>query len=199
MKGGNVSNYNFYASRPGANFYKDSSGQKVFKTPPTYNGAVYEATAFNMFLYDANLVKRMYASTDTKMVSFWLARYDYATKKEGTLSNTPYYAEQIFHLGLMDPEPFLGYLYDQEFKDENGEVSKEVYESRLSVLNELMAELTRVAGYSDRKPIELPMNWNSEFVLSGMYANGRNLWRITPNTDVVSTEDFKVEGTDPTF
>lgn len=198
MKGGNVSNYNFYASRPGANFYTESS-QKVFKTPPTYNGAVYEATAFNMFLYDANLAKRMYASTDTKQISAWLARYDYATKKEGTLSNTPYYAEEILHLGLMDPEPFLGYLYDQEFKDENGKVSKEVYESRLSVLNELMAELTRVAGYSDRKPIELPMNWNSEYVLSGMYVNGKNLWRITPNTDVVSTEDFRAEGTDPTF
>jgi len=193
MKGGNVSNYNFYASRPSAKFYES------FATPPAYNGAVYEATPFNMFLYDANLAKRMYASTDTKQISAWLARYDYATKKEGTLSNTPYYAEQIFHLGLCDPEPFLGYLYDQEFKDENGKVSKEVYESRLGVLNELMAELTRVAGYSDRKPIELPMNWNSEFVLSGMYVNGKNLWRITPNTDVVSAQAFQVAGKDTTF
>ena len=56
-----------------------------------------------------------------------------------------------------------------------------------------------MAGYSDRKPIELPMNWNSEFVLSGMYVNGKNLWRITPNTDAVSKEAFKVEGAAPTF
>ena len=198
-KAGNVSNYNFYANRPSSVFFKDSGGLKVFKTPPTYNGAVYEASAFNMFMYDANLVKRMYCSTDTKMLSFWLSEYDYDTKEPGTLSNTPYYAEEILHLGLYDPQPFLGYLYSQSFKDENGKVSVEEYEKRCVVLNELMAELTRVAGYSDRKPIELPMNWNSEFVLSGMYVNGKNLWRITPNTDVVSAQAFQVAGKDPTF
>ena len=63
-----------------------------------------------------------------------------------------------------------------------------------------MEELTRVAGFSDRKPIEMSQYWNSDFVISGMYANGRNIWRITPNTDVISVADFKVDGAaDPTF
>ena len=71
-KAGNTSNYNFYANRPSSPFYTDNSGLKVFKTPPTYNEAVYEASAFNMFLYDANLAKRMYCSIDTKLLSFRL-------------------------------------------------------------------------------------------------------------------------------
>ena len=62
-----------------------------------------------------------------------------------------------------------------------------------------MTELNNLAGYEDRKAIRTPVDWNSDYILSGMYANGRNLWRITPNTDVISLEDFKVEGTDPTF
>ena len=198
-KGGNVSNYNFYASRPGVNFYKDSSGAKIFKNPPTYNETIYEATAFNMFLWDANLAKRIYSSDEFNRISVWLTRYNYSTGEKGSLSNTHYFAEQVLHLGMLDPEPFLGYVYSQECKDANGNVSQAVYDSNLMVINELMAELTRVAGYSDRKPIEIPMTWNREFVLSGMYTGGRNLWRITPNTDKVSLADFKIEGSDPTF
>ena len=199
IKAGNVSNYNFYASRPSETTFYKNDGTAVFKNPPTYIEAVYGRSAFNMFQWDANLGKRVYGADDSKRASFWLARYDYNPKQEGTLSNTPYYAEQIFHLGLLDPEPFLGYLYNQEFKDANGNVSEAVYKSRLAVINEALAELTRVAGYSDRKPIEVPMTWNREFVLSGMYTGGRNLWRITPNTEQVSLADFKIEGSDPTF
>ena len=197
-KGGNTSNYNFYANRPSSPFYTDGK-QPVFKNPPTYNEAVYEASAYNMFRYDMNLAKRMYVSTDTKLLSFWLCEHDYDTEQKGTVSNTPYYAEEILHLGLYDPQPFLGYIYSGAFLDANGKPDQAAYEKRLYPLNELMAELTRVAGYADRKPIELPMAWNSEFMLTGMYVNGRNLWRITPNTELVSKENFKIEGTDPTF
>ena len=57
-----------------------------------------------------------------------------------------------------------------------------------------------MAGYSDRKPIETPQSWNDGFVLSGMYANGRNIWRLTPDTtDGMTLADFRVEGTAPTF
>jgi len=199
IRGGNASNYNFYANRPSTDFFKDSSQMPVFKNPASYTEAVYEMSPYNMFLYDMNLVKRMYASTDTKNLSFWICEYDYEKQIKNTVSNTPYYTEEILHMGLYNPQPFLGYLYDQSFKDENGKVSTKVYEDRCAVINEIMAELTRVAGYADRTPIEVPQNWNQEFVLSGMYCGGRNLWRITPNTDIVSTADFKVEGTDPTF
>ncbi|MBQ8881365.1 MAG: hypothetical protein IJ030_04235 [Oscillospiraceae bacterium] len=198
-RGGNTSNYNFYANRPSPEFYKDSQQQPIFKNPPSYIEAVYEASAYNMFMYNMNLVKRMYASTDTKNLSFWICEHDYDGKTVGTVSNTPYYTEEILHMGLYNPQPFLGYLYDQAFKDENGKVSAEVYDAHCVVINEIMTELTRVAGYSDRKPIEVPQEWNREFVLSGMYCGGRNLWRITPNTDRVSLTDFKVAGEDPTF
>ncbi len=198
MKGGNTSNYNFYSSRPNTTFYA-TSGKTVFKNPVAYNEAVYEATPYNMFRYDMNLAKRMLLSTDTKLLSFWLGAYDYGASTKGAVAGTPYYAEEILHLGLYDPQPFLGYIYDQSYKGSDGKYSKTEYEKRLVPLNEMMAELTRVAGFSDKKPIELPMNWNSEFMLTGMYCGGRNLWRITPNTELVSKEAFKIAGSDPTF
>ena len=63
-----------------------------------------------------------------------------------------------------------------------------------------MAELTRVAGASDRKPIQYAGSWNSDFVISGMYAGGRNIWRITPDiTQCGTLENFLVDGATPTF
>ena len=185
-KAGNVSTLSFYHGRPAESFFKELQKYAGF------NDAIFEASAFNMFLFEANYAKHMYVSTDTKMVAPWITSYVYNDKREGTIANTPYYTEQLYHLGMLDPEPFLSYTYTPEYTDEEWVLTQQV-------MNDALAELTRVAGYSDREPIEMAPYWNGEYVLSGMYAGGRNIWRITPNTDEVSLADFKVEGTDPTF
>jgi len=186
IKAGTASCYSFYYSRPSTDFFKNM--QKY----ASYNDALYAATAFNTFLYDTNFAKHMYLSNDNRQIAPWITSYVYNDEKAGTLANTPYYSELIFHLGMLDPEPFLSYTYTPEY-------SGEEWDMTCVIQNELMAELTRVAGFSDRKPIEMSQYWNSDFVVSGMYANGRNIWRISPNTDVISVEDFKVAGADPTF
>jgi hypothetical protein len=107
---------------------------------------------------------------------------------------TPYYTETLYHLGMLDPAPFLLYLYRGAFDND-----PEYYE-KIDVISEILHELTRVVGASDREPIVLPNNWNNSFVISGMYAGGKNYWRITPDTSTgVTKETFKVEGEDPTF
>ena len=193
MKAGNVSNTNTYSGRPSAAFFKDGS-KYVYKYPESYNNAVYEAKPFNQHMFDINTYKSMYLATDTHMISAWIAEYDYASRK-GTVCNTPYYAETILHLGLLDPEPFLLYLYRGAFKEDAA------YYSKIGPISDILHELTRVVGAADRKPIVLPVNWNYSFVLSGMYAGGKNYWRITPDMSTgVTKESFKVaDATDPTF
>ena len=191
-KAGNTSCENYYSGRPTDAFYTES-GQPVFKSPAAYNGAVYEDTSFNAFLYDMNVAKRVYTSTDNKNVCYWISRFNGREDDNTAVTGTPYYAEQVFHLCLYDPQPFVVFLAREQFD------SDAAFELCVSVANKLLAEVSRVAGYADRKPIEVPMTWNREFVLSGMYSGGRNIWRITPNRDLVSKEDFLVEGTDPTF
>ena len=135
----------------------------------------------------------MYEATDTKQVAPWLVDYWYGGGGLADCARTPYYTEQTYHLGMFDPEPFLDWMY-------TGNYTTEEYEKYLQIIEEQMVELDRVAGYSDREPIAMPENWNNEFMLSGMYAGGRNIWRITPNTFHVSKEDFLVDGAkDPTF
>ncbi|MBQ8881762.1 MAG: hypothetical protein IJ030_06310, partial [Oscillospiraceae bacterium] len=193
MKVGNASNYNAYSPRPSSSFFKDSNGTYLYKNLPAFNNAVYEDDPYHMFLFDANKFKQMYAATENRRITAWIAEYDYNTSS-ASISITPYYAEKLLHIGMLNPEPFLIYIYRPAFS------SDAEYNNRMQVISEILNELTRLAGYSDRKPIETPINWNDGYVLSGMYANGRNLWRITPDTTEDTTlESFKVKDNVPTF
>jgi len=191
LRAGNTSCENFYSGRPTNDFYKDS-GTPVYRNIPTYNEAVYEDSRYNAFRYDMNVAKRVYTASGDGKVCYWVSRYDTDKNDDTAITNSPYYSEQVYHLNLLDPKPFV------VFQNREGMTQAQI-DMCTQVPNELLAELTRVAGYADRKPIEVPMTWNQEFVLSGMYANGRNIWRITPNIDEVSKADFKAEGADPTF
>jgi len=188
VKVGNSSNHNVYHCRPGAAFYK-KDGQVVYKNPYSYNEAIYEESAFNMTLWEINHFKNIYASTDNKKMSAWLTSFNYGEKP---LAYSSYTTEIVYHLGLLNPTPFLGYVVENEVPDVG-------YYERLDVISQQLHELTRLVGYSDRQVIEVPANWNDSFLLSGMYANGRNIWRITPDTTQIGLQYFQIEGTDPTF
>ena len=195
---GNTSNYNTYSCRPSNSFYKDSAGKYLYPNLPAFNNAVYEDDPYHMFLFDANKFKQMYAAADNKKITAWLAEYDYGDRA-GSVANTPYYTETIYHIGMLNPEAILLYIYsgNSKFKGENGTAE---YNKRMQTVSEILYELTRVAGFSDRKPIETPAYWNDGYVLSGMYAGGRNIWRITPDTTEGTTvAAFKVKDNVPTF
>ncbi|MBO5867293.1 MAG: hypothetical protein J6Q54_00100, partial [Oscillospiraceae bacterium] len=164
-----------------------------------YNGTYYEDSVFNSFLYEINQFKGMYDSSDTKRISAFASGFNYQHKSRPTngTRNTPYYSETILHIGMLNPEVFLGYIVGPRDTTIAGEPYD--YDDVIQVVSQLMSELTRVAGYADRKALSVPQTWNSRFVLSGMYAGGRNIWRLTPDTAITTLENFKVKGKDPTF
>ena len=198
MYAGNTANENFYLRRPYSGMRNTSS---KYVTPITYNETVYEDNPFNAFLMETNIFKEMYASSDNKQVSATIAGFNYqmsTTRPANGVFYTPYYAETMFHIGLMDPKPFIGYVIGPRDTDEYDDPYD--YTDVIRNISEILKELTRVVGYTDRKPIFVPRTWNSNFVLSGMYAAGRNVWRITPNTsEGMTLEGFKVKDKAPTF
>ncbi len=196
---GNSNNENTYSVRP-YNFFEDPTTHGPrYATLPGYNKAVYENVPFNYFMYDTNLFKNTYLAADGMDVSFWIAHHLYNTKNKNSVSMTPYYAETILHMGLLNPSHFLGYIIESEVLA-IGEIDD--YEIALQIVNDIMVELTRVVGAADRKPIDswaMP-TWNNSFIVSGMTAGGKNYWRLTPDTTKVSLENFQVQGaSDPTF
>ncbi len=193
---GNSGNLNFYSSRPGNNYFiSESTKLPVYNNPAAYNKAVYEKDVFNMVMWDVKKAKNLRGITEDNIINAWVSTYDLAYgDREDAYAATPYYSEVVFHIGLQNPQPFLLYLSKGEYE------STSRYNYAVGISAQLFEELTRVAGAADRKPIEVPFNWNDGYVLSGMYAGGRNIWRITPDTtDGMTVEDFLVEGDDPTF
>ena len=198
MYAGNNANENMYLRRPYSGM-RDTSSKYV--TPITYNETVYEDNPFNAFLMETNIFKDMYASSDNKRISATIAGFNYqisTTRPKNGVFYTPYYAETLFHIGLLDPKPFIGYIIGPRDTDEYDDPYD--YSDVMRNISDILKELTRVVGYADRKPIFIPRTWNSNFVLSGMYAAGRNVWRITPNTcEGTTLESFKVKDQAPTF
>lgn len=190
---GTASSKNGYSSRP-SNFYTNAStGAAAYRTIPGFNRAIYENSVFHHFQYDMNIFKNTYLGSDNGAINFWVAHYLNTNSDPLGTAKTPYYTESFLHMGMLNPQYFLGFILESDvgFSDE--------YEFCMQICDQIMAELTRVAGKADRKPIDVNTNWNDYYVLSGMQVGGKNIWRLTPDTSMVSLEDFKVEGTDPTF
>ncbi len=188
---GNMSNENFYMGRPLTTFY----AANTFSTVPGYNSAIYEKTAFNRFKYDNNVGRTTRMSSDTGNISYWIGGYYYGAKGEGSMCETPYYAENLIHLGMLDPKIYLGYILQQDAKQD----SYTDLVLALDIVDDILVELTRVVGGADREPILTPPSMNDHYVLSGMHVGGKNIWRLTPDTGLVSVEEFKIAGDDPTF
>lgn len=190
LRAGNTSCEKFYSNTPSNDDFYNNIGTS-YKNIPTYMNATYKKTAFNNFRYDMNVAKQVYIADANNDVCFWISKYG-TTDNNTSVAGSPYYAEQLYHLCMYDPKPFVAFFNTADVKGEQ-------LQRCAGIVNELLLEMDRVLGYADRKPIETPVDWNSEFVISGMYANGKNIWRITPNRDLTSKEAFKVKGSDPTF
>ena len=200
---GNASNLNYYSVRPSTNFFKNSNGP-VYSTIKTHVGAVYENNAYNRFMYEANMGKNTYLSSHNEKVTWWFA-HAYYGEKSNPLVHTYYYAENMFHQCLLNPNAMYGYILQQDCvtKNETDGVwypDAKKYANALKIVDDCLRQMTEVAGYADRKPIAVDANWNHSFVLSGMYAGGRNIWRITPDDNKTTLEAFLVkDAKDPTF
>ena len=183
--GGNASNDNFSFNRPDSNFFTASNGP-AYKNIPAMNQAFLEDTEFNRCLFDANIAKNMYLSSDNGNLTYWVVPF--------YRSRNAYYAETLIHMGMVDPNVYHGYIIKGDCGNDD-----EKYELALEVVDDCLRNLTKMVGAADRKPIAVDANWNHQFVLSGMNAGGKNVWRITPDTTKTTLDAFKIKDSDPTF
>jgi len=182
---GTATNDNFSFNRPKGTFYKNTDGSPAYRNITAYNKAIYDETEFNNFLFDANVAKSMYLSSDNKNITYWTTPVYYG--------KNVYYSETLIHMGMVNPQVYHGYIIVGDCGSNQG------YEAALKVVDDTLRDLTNRVGAADRKPIAVEASWNHAFVLSGMNAGGKNVWRITPDISKTTKEAFKVKDSDPTF
>ena len=184
---GNVNYFNTYASRPGTGFYKEG-GQPIYVKIPSYFEAAYEDTPFNMVKFDTIFAKNLKASAPNGKLTAIVAYYNYS-KRAGSYGNKPYYSESFYHTAMLDPDPLAGYIEENEVIASGNDVH-----ATMEVVSKLLDEMTRICGAADRKPLVLPYTWNDAFVLSGMYAGGKNYYRLTPDlSEGTKLDEFQVK------
>ncbi len=204
---GDSSNYNTYSYKP---IFQRGYGTGVkYNKPVGHDHAIYDETPFGMTQWDAYVFKNAYAANEEKKLSAWIGHYAYGLDLEdnpadGTYyknsnSCTPYYTEAIFHICMLDPDPLLGFVIGSEF----GKMPEPIEENTklaFQIVADILHEMDRIVGAADRKPIETPATLDEGYILSGMYAGGKNYWRLTPDDNYVSLEDFLVsDGENLTF
>ncbi len=204
---GDSSNYNTYSYKP---IFQRGYGPTVkYNKPVGHDHAIYDETPFNMTQWDTYIFKNAYTANEEKKLSAWIGHYAYGLDLEDNPADgiyykesnscTPYYTESVFHLLMLNPDPLLGFIIGSEF----GKMPEPIEENTklaFQIVADILHEMDRIVGAADRKPIETPATLDEGYILSGMYAGGKNYWRLTPDDNYVSLEDFLVsDGENLTF
>jgi len=128
---------------------------------------------------------------DDAKIQPWMSNWNFTYGGVVPYVATDYYDELVYHFGLAKPDPFLFYNY------ETSEYSKPCNIH----FSELLHDLDDLCGFEDRKPIINIPKWTDHYLLSGMTAGGKNVWRITPDLSIdgMTIENFKVSDAPLTF
>ncbi len=160
---------------------------------------LYQSNAGSPYLEVKSLAGAMRSqmlSTAGGKILPWVASNTYHTKDFYYINDDkPYWYEYLFHIALCNPDALLFYgpryyPWDSE-EDVNGNIDG---------MTKGLSEFNTYAVKTDAKTlVENSIN-TTDFMVSGMYTNGRNLWRITPDNTKISVKDFlKSDNGNPTF
>lgn len=145
--------------------------------PAGYPYEVFQNNPYNSALFALVCTSDAVIGTDGGKIMPWVG---FKGWEESGYSNTDYYDEVVYHLGLLNPDPFL--LFNM-----NGKSGDEEY------FNNLLEELNSIVGTGRRKTLlNDQYKWDQRYILTGMELEDKNIWRITPDlyTPGITMENF---------
>lgn len=136
----------------------------------------YGATPFAAFRLSVNGMRSMVLSSPVP-VQPWLSHKQF---NESLFRTSDLYQELIFHVGLSGPDVFLYWNPLPWRKDQDRSEFTDAGQDRL--FSGCLEQLDELAGAADRKTLVADLaGWYDDYVLTGMQAGGRTVWRFTPN------------------
>lgn len=159
--------------------------------PPGYPYETYLNTPYNGILYQIITMQNVVTFREDSKMQPWVGCYTYGYNC-ASYPATDYYDELIYHFAMGNPDPFL--FYNWENMDYG--LEDNLY------FSELLLELDDLLGFEDRKTLITDLTpWDSHYILNGMYAGGKNVWRITPDLYIegMTIDNFKVKDKPLTF
>ena len=132
----------------------------------------YDATSFNAFRHDVNKIRAMKLSSNVPIYA-WVSNKEFG---ESLLNSSDLYQELIFHIGLTGVEGFLFW--------NPTETSTPATSKSNELLSDCLKQMDQLVGFDDRKTlVDRLVGWGDHYVLTGMRANNRSVWRFTPKLE----------------
>ncbi len=148
--------------------------------------APYHKSPFNAFRYAVNKMRAMKLSSPVPIYP-WISHKEF---NESLLSDSDLYQELIFHIGLSGIEEFL-YWNPRSVTPPASEASDRLVSDTLREFDELI-------GVGNRHSMVNKLaDWSQEYVLTGMRANQRTVWRLTPRPDGPASLDAMLVNANP--
>lgn len=171
----------------------DEGSSNIEHRPPSeWRYETYDANAFNELSVDYRRAAD-FAIANKKLnnqLQIWISNKSYS------YNASDYYQEALFHGGMLNSDPFLFWMSTTV----NGELDDEI-----TLIDECFEQLDTLVGFEDRKSLIDDTKYiqliDDRYILSGMYAGGKNVWRITPDlyTPGASMGNFLIKDNPPTF
>lgn len=137
----------------------------------------YPHTSFNVLRYSLNKARASLLGSSLPL-HLWVYNYQYGVMTQRPLTDA-YYDEWILHTSLLSPD-FIFYWNP----------TPSASDADASRMQNILSEFNGVAGFSGKETLiaggretiqQSMIPWNAEFILTGISAGGRKIWRFTPD------------------
>lgn len=148
--------------------------------------------AFQGFRHSVNRMRSMALSSDVPIAP-WISHKAY---KNSDVRLSDLYQELIFHVGLTGPDAFLYWNPIPRGKDARPEHAADDKQDQL--VSECLRQLDLMVGGADRKTLVRSLaDWSGDFILTGMEAERRVVWRFTPDLPPGAVRNSVLVSQDP--
>jgi hypothetical protein len=140
------------------------------KNGPEIPGIADFWTSYRGFVADVKLLRTQTATSNVPLTP-WISSPNWLQQDQG--KDHALYAETVFHAALSGAQDFLWWKYTAQ-----GDPAGTQY------ISKLLSELDSLVGYVDRKTLtRTDVGFDDRYVLSGMEAGGKRVFRLTPDPD----------------
>ncbi|MCC7495457.1 MAG: hypothetical protein IT204_24115 [Fimbriimonadaceae bacterium] len=153
-------------------------------------GRPYGFGPYRSAMFATNLLREALLARPDVPLMPWVAWRGYVSDFEAqppekrppytAIGNTDYFQEVVFHTALCSPDALLCWSAFRWRPDQ--QAADYCRDQDLRLLDQLVGQVNQLVGYSDRRTLVTAKTpAHQPWILTGCRANGRSVWRLTPD------------------
>jgi len=190
-------------SHTGTHQSRNLYGVITYLAVKDFDGQVFGLGPFRSLVYAVNEMRSSILSSPVPVMP-WIAWRGYQSDflksakppPVSTFGKTDYWQESVFHAALCNPAHFLVWSAFRWRADQ--EATDWCTTEDLAVIDAVLGQLNGLVGRGERSTLVKALSgWYDPFILTGMNAGERSLWRFTPDPTAVKDSASSIRSREP--